>query len=129
MGVLADEIIGYLSETELVSNVCRTLGVTVNDLISALDPDGMLEEFKSEFSEPIELTAEIGNGLFAGCKVAARGETLMDLRLTGYNDAKVNTDDYAYVEDMLNDPTVENNFISNVRAYLFGGLFSSAFGN
>ncbi len=129
VSVLTDEVIDYLGKTEMVSSVCRLLGVTVNDLIRALELDDILAEFKSMFSEPIDLTAEISKGMFAGCKVTAQGETLVDLRLTGYNTAKVNTEDYAYVEAMLNDPTVENNFISNVRAYLFGGLFSSAFGN
>ena len=129
VSVLTDEVIDYFGKTELVSSVCRLFGVTVNDLIRALELDDILADFKAMFSGPIDLTAEISKGLLAGCKVTAQGETLADLRITGYNSAKVNTEDYAYVEAMLSDPTVENRFISNVRAYLFGGLFSSAFGN
>ena len=129
VGVLADEVIDYLGKTELVSSVCNLLGVTANDLIRALELDDILADFKAAFPNPIDLTAEISKGLFAGCRVNVGSETLMDLRLTGYNSTKVNTEDYAYVEAMLNDPTVENNYISNVRAYLFGGLFSSTFGD
>ena len=127
VSVLADEFIDYLGETDLVSSVCGVLGVTADDLIAALELEDMLEDLRSTFTDPIDVTAEIQKGLLAGCKVTMNNETVMDLRLTGYNNTKVNPEDYAYVEAMLNDPTVENHFISDVRSYLFGGIFSSVF--
>ena len=127
MPALTDEFIDYLSSTELAKSVCGLFGITSDELIDKLELENLLEDFKSTFTEPIEMRTEIKKGLLTGCTVTANGETVMDLGISGCGKASVNAENYAYIEDMLNDPTVENNFISDVRSYVFGELWDALF--